>query len=154
AYDAQGAFGTSVSGLEAALFAAPVTGEMIAPADGAPMKNAPTSGVLTTRTVWEPMVVSLEVFDQGNRTASRARYGVRARDTGGRVTLSDILLYAPRDSTPLKLDDAIPLAVATNHVSANRPLGLFWETYGVRPEGEVFGVSLTVQRIGESWLKK
>jgi hypothetical protein len=65
-----------------------------------------------------------------------------------------VLLYAPRDSTPGQLEDALPLALPTEVVRADRPLGLFWETYGVRPSGEVFGVALTVERIGVGWLRR
>jgi len=70
------------------------------------------------------------------------------------VTVSDLLLFTPRDTGLHHLADVLPLALATDRVPANRPLGLFWETYGVRPTGELLAVSLTVERRRESWLRR
>src|SRR6185503_8688237 len=85
---------------------------------------------------------------------ARARYGVRMPAPGNRIAISDLLLYAPRDSTHGRLADVIPLALSTNRVQAREPLGLFWETYGLRPEGEVLAVSITIERVGDRWFRK
>ena len=36
----------------------------------------------------------------------------------------------------------------------SRQIGLFWEAYGARPEGEAFEYALLVQAIGRSWLHR
>jgi hypothetical protein len=100
------------------------------------------------------MVVSVELFNRGTKSAARARYGVRMPSSAGRIAVSDLLLYAPRDSAQRRLADVIPLALATNRVQAREPLGLFWETYGLRAEGEVLAVSITIERVGDPWFRK
>ena len=39
-------------------------------------------------------------------------------------------------------------------VPNSRQIGLFWEAYGARPEGEAFEYSLLVQPIGRSWIHR
>jgi hypothetical protein len=63
-------------------------------------------------------------------------------------------MFAPlsADSAPpRKLDDVLPLALHDLRVPSTQPLGLYWETYGVKPEGESFAISLTIERIKEGW---
>ena len=154
AYDVRGDTLLSRNPLAAGVFTAPVDGAVIGPPAGIADSTAAATGVYTVRAPWQPMIVSLELFDRQTKSAARARYGIRPRGAGGRIQLSDLLLFAPRDSTPRRLADAVPLALATDRVSAGRPLGLFWETYGVRPEGEVFDISLTIERVGEGWMRR
>jgi hypothetical protein len=101
------------------------------------------------------MIVSLELLDAKTKTASRARYGVRPPAAEGLLAHSDLLLFAPRspDSLPHRLEDALPLATAGNRVSGNR-VGLFWEIYGVRKEGESFAVTITIDRIREGLVRR
>jgi hypothetical protein len=141
--------------LEAGMFAALVDGDGVDAPIAAPLERHGTIAVATMRTAWRAMVVSLEVLDRPNRSAARARYAVRLPPPGPYLSLSDILLYAPRDSTPPpKLADAMPLAMPTSRIRVGKPLGLFWETYGVRPQGDVFGVTLLVEPIGQSLLRR
>src|SRR6185503_18927618 len=42
---------------------------------------------------------------------------------------------------------------ASNAVPASRPLGVYWETYGLRPTGEPVHFTLTVEQVGVSWLR-
>jgi hypothetical protein len=102
------------------------------------------------------MVVSLELLDNATRSAARARYAVTPPAAAGRLGVSDLLIFAPRgaDSTPHKLAEVLPLMLHDTRVSASRPLGVFWETYGVRPDGESLAVSLTVERIKEGWARR
>ena len=154
AYDVSGDTLLARNPLSGGVFSAEVDSIRI----GRPLGSADTSaaarGAFTARAPWRPMIVSVELFNRGTKSAARARYGVRPPAAGGRIQLSDLLLFSPRDSTRLHLGDVIPLALPTDHVSAHKPLGLFWETYGVRPEGEVFAVSLTIERVGDGWLRR
>jgi hypothetical protein len=38
-------------------------------------------------------------------------------------------------------------------VARTRPVGIYWETYGVADAGEAFDVAVTVERIDRSWLR-
>jgi hypothetical protein len=102
------------------------------------------------------MIVSLELLDSTTRSAARARYAVTPPAAAGRLGVSDLLIFAPRgaDSTSHKLADVLPLMLHGTRVSAARPLGVFWETYGVRPDGESLVVSLTIERIKEGWARR
>jgi hypothetical protein len=65
-----------------------------------------------------------------------------------------LLLYTPSDSAPVNLNQAIPRALRALRVPNSRQVGLFWEAYGARPEGEAFDYSILVQPIGRSWLHR
>jgi hypothetical protein len=140
--------------VDAGLFLLPLRPDSLPAPIGLVKHEARGLTVVTAAAPWQAMLASVEVLDTARRAAARARYGIVPSDSQGRIKLSDVLLYAPRDLTPRQLDDALALALPTEVVRADRPLGLFWETYGVRPTGEVFGVALTVERIGVSWLRR
>ncbi len=110
--------------------------------------------VMTAKAPWRPLVVSLEVLAPDVRRAARARLGRALGPSTGRISASDLLLYAPRDGTPNSLADALPLALGSTRVSAVRPLGLFWETYGLDAAGENVSVSVTIQRSGPRWFRR
>ena len=103
--------------------------------------------LLVTRAPWAPSLVSVEVLSSEERVAARARYGLPLAPRHGRVSVSDLLLYAPGDSTPRSLDDVVPRALSSTTVSTGKPVGFFWETYGLDPRGEVLGVALTIEEI-------
>jgi len=102
------------------------------------------------------MLLSLELLDSATRSAARVRYGVPLAGSPNRISVSDLLMFAPRsvDSTPRRLADVLQVALHDDHVAATQPLGLFWETYGVRPDGESFAISLTIERIKEGWARR
>ncbi len=148
---------TEVAGggkLRAGVFAAVVENGGVSPPLGGPIDNPGLTTISMMQAPWRSLIVSLEVMDQMSRSAGRARYSVKLPAAGPRVSLSDLLLFAPRDSTPTRLADAMPLALHSARVSRTQPLGLFWETYGVRPEGEVFAIAVLVEPIGQSWIKR
>src|SRR5213592_4337646 len=68
--------------------------------------------------------------------------------------MSDLLLLEGSDSLPSDLAAAVPHALATRRVRADRPLGLFWEVQGLSPAGEEVTTSLTVTRQGTGWLRR
>jgi hypothetical protein len=156
AYDAGDDTSFARPGLEAGLFTAPIDSGHVGDADGTVDAEASPTGVLTATAAWRPMLVSLELLDSATRTAARARYAVTPPAAAGRIGVSDLLLFAPRgaDSTAHKLADVLPLMLHGTRVSASRPLGVFWETYGVRSEGEPLAVSLTIDRIKEGWARR
>jgi hypothetical protein len=121
---------------------------------GASVDSLGTSGVITTRAAWAPSLVSLEMICSDHQAAARARYGVPLSPRHGRVSVSDLLLYNPGDSTPHALAEVLPRALSTTTVSIRKPVGFFWETYGLNPNGEVLGVALTIEELGAPWYKR
>ena len=140
--------------LRAGVYAAALEQGGVSRPQGISVRDAQPTFISTVRAPWRPLVVSIEVLDETSRSAGRARYSVHLPAKGARIGLSDLLLYAPRDSAPTSLTTAMPLALHAVRVSRSRPLGLFWETYGVRERGETFGVTLLVEPIGRSWLRR
>ena len=96
-------------------------------------------------------LLSLEVVSSVRRTVARARYGL-SLDENARI--SDLLLLEGSDSLPSDLAAAVPHALATTRVRADRPLGLFWEVHGLSSEGEEVTTLLTVTRRGTGWLRR
>src|SRR5262249_25183014 len=76
--------------------------------------------------------------------AGRTRFAPKLPAAGGRLRLSDLLLYAPRDSAPTSLAQAIPRALHATRAPSDRHVGVFWETYGARREGESLDYALLV----------
>ena len=141
-------------GMQAGFFAAPLEHGGVGAPLGGPIAKPGRFNVSTLSAPWRPLLVSLEVLDREHRSAGRARFTVTLPPSGTRLSLSDLLLYAPRDSAPTQLGEAAQRALPTLRVTRNRQLGLFWETYGARPQGEAFAYSLLVTPIGESWVKR
>jgi hypothetical protein len=110
--------------------------------------------VLSATAPWQPLLVGVEVLARHDRRAARVRVGMRLPADAAHISVSDLLLYAPRDSTPRQLADALPLALATTSVSRAHPVGLYWETYGLPLAGADVGVSLTVTRTDEGWMHR
>jgi hypothetical protein len=124
-------------------------------ADTLEMRNA----ALETRAPWTPLLASVEVISSDHKGAARARYGVvfPGSDSGahaGRVSVSDMLLFAGGGPSPRQLDSAVARALTTTRVPARAPLGLFWEMYGVKPEGEKLSIALTIQETGTAFLRR
>jgi hypothetical protein len=106
---------------------------------------APAVGTLVTRAPWGPLLMSAEVGAPDSSALARARYGIRPPlATGTRVSLSDLLFYRPFGEFPTAVEQAIPHAFPTQRLRRGDKLGVFWETYGTDPAGEVISISLTV----------
>ena len=142
--------------IEAGLFTTPIDSTHVGDIRGTVEQPAPARGVLTATASWHPMVVSLELLDSASRSAARARYAVTPPPQIGRLGVSDLLIYTPPSpDTQLRgLDAVLPFAVHDDHVSATQPVGVFWEAYGVRSEGESFDVALQIDRIKEGWRRR
>jgi hypothetical protein len=100
------------------------------------------------------MIVSLEVLDKTNHAAARARFSVKLPPRDARLSMSDLLLFAPPDSTPSVLDGALPHALSSLRVPRSRKLGLYWETYGSGVESRAFNYALRVEPVGQSWIHR
>jgi len=94
---------------------------------------------------WGAMLFSGEVWAPDSSVVARARYGVHppyAVDT--RVTVSDLLFFAPTGAPPTSVEEALGKALPTERVLARAPLGVYWETYGTNPDGEQIKLTVTV----------
>jgi hypothetical protein len=142
--------------LETGLFVVAADSDALGEPIGTVKLDADRTGLLSATTPWTPMIVSVELLDPKLKNAARQRIGVRPPPSIGRLGISDLLMFAPRsaDSLPHRLDDALPLALHNEDIDRNKPLGLFWEAYGVRPAGESFTVSIGIERIQDGWMRR
>lgn len=142
AYDVREVAAASGATLEAALVAAPTT---LATAGVAIRQDAPARGTLIARAPWGPLLMSAEVAAPDSSVLVRARYGIRPPlATGARVSLSDLLFYTPYGEFPTSVEQALPHAIPTQVVTRGQKIGVFWETYGTDPAGEMISIQLTV----------
>ena len=109
--------------------------------------NAPAGGTMTVTGSWGPLLFSGEIWAADSSVVARARYGVHPPyAVGTRVTVSDLLFYKPSGAPPTSVEEALPLALPTERVHANAPLGVYWESYGTDPSGEMMKLTVTVVR--------
>lgn len=121
---------------------------------GTTIEQAGLGVVSTLVAPWRPFVVSLEGLNPASRTAVRARFAPKLPLAGGRLSLSDLLFYTPRDSSPASLTEVVPRVLHATRAPSNRQIGVFWETYGVRPNGESLGYALLVTPADEGLLHR
>jgi hypothetical protein len=100
-----------------------------------------------------PTLAGVEIVDTTTHTLARARALLRAPDSASGLALSDLLLFRIRDETPQTVDAALERAIPGDTLSRERPVGIYWETYGVAEYGEGFDVGVTVERIDRSWFR-
>jgi len=128
-------------------------GGLLAPV-GSAVEQAGSGVVSTLVAPWRPLVISLEMLNKPKGSAGRARFAPKLPAAGTRLSLSDLLLYTPRDSAPKSLSDAIPRVLHALRAPLNRQIGVFWETYGVRQSGERLEYALVVAPEDESFLHR
>ena len=139
---------------QAGAFAAMVDRGGVLTPFGTTIPHAGRSVVSTLVAPWRPLIVSLEVLNPTRGVAERARFAPKLPQSNGRLGLSDLLLYEPRDSAPASLAEAVPRALHALRAPSNRQIGVFWETYGVRSEGERFDYALLVTPEDEGLLHR
>jgi hypothetical protein len=152
AFDARGQTGFERDTIDAALAVAPA-----ASPDSARITSdslAGRRGVLLTAATWQPLVVSVEARDSAARRVARTRTVARPPVSTGRVTISDLLLFDDPSNLPSSLDEAARRARGTTRVDRSVPVGVYWEMYGVSPEGETLAYRLTVSREGKPWYRR
>jgi hypothetical protein len=123
--------------------------------DGTPRRASAAGRVGRARLMVEsfPMLAGVEVTDTTTRTLARARTLLRVPDHTGGLALSDMLLFRVGDGAPESIDAALDAAVPGDTLSRARPIGIYWETYGIAESGESFDVGVTVERIDRSWIR-
>ena len=123
--------------------------------DGTPRRASAAGRVGRARLMVEsfPMLAGVEVTDTTTRTLARARTLLRVPDHTGGLALSDMLLFRVGDGAPESIDAALDTAVPGDTLSRARPIGIYWETYGIAESGESFDVGVTVERIDRSWIR-
>ena len=109
----------------------------------------------TARLVVEsfPLLAGVEIADTATRTLARARSLMRVPERVDGLALSDLLLFRAAEDAPESLDAALAAAIPGDTMSRSRPIGIYWETYGVAESGESFDVGVTVERIDRSWIR-
>ena len=115
--------------------------------------SAKPTGRITLRAPFDSGLVSLELLARDDRRAGRMRLGVSPRGPQ-RIELSDLLLYAPDTAPPFELAAVRDSALASTRVPGSRPMGVFWETYGLKPNSEPVHFTLTVEQVGIGWLRR
>ena len=116
--------------------------------------SATRTDALVAPAPWRPLVVSVEARDSAARRVSRARTVVHPPASGERVTISDLLLFDDPATLPSSLDEAVVRARGSMRVERAIPVGVYWEMYGVNPDGETLAYTLTVTREGTSWYRR
>ena len=135
---------------------APVAVLGAATRDGAVGISAPDTvraGVARVILAGAPFVVGVDLADTSTRTLARMRLAYVAPTGGVRLGLSDLLLYRAGAQPATSLDSALSGAIRGDTVTRNRPLGLFWETYGLAAEGESVDLSVSVERVDHGWIR-
>jgi hypothetical protein len=117
------------------------TGLFLMPVEGGPplaVEGDEPEGVFTVQVPRDRYVASLEVFDEANRRAWRARQGVSQVELPrGLVGPSDILLLREGAPIPETLEEAIPLARPGIRIKQGERFTIAWEVYGLGVDEEV-----------------
>jgi len=78
---------------------------------------------------------------------------MRPLATGTPLSVSDLLLFNAENGAPESVGAALEKAIPSDTLYRERPIGVYWETYGVADQGEALDVAVTVERIDRSWLR-
>jgi hypothetical protein len=115
--------------------------------------SARGAGTLALRAPWPRALLALEVVDSAATRAARHRATLDLPPATGGIQLSDLLLYRADAPVAATLESVLPHAIATDVVTGGRT-GVFWEVYGLRPEGEELSVAMTLQRVGAPFMRR
>jgi hypothetical protein len=111
------------------------------------------SGTATIMLAHSPLLAGVDVADTTTSTLARARTLLRPFAQGKGLTVSDLLLFKAEDGAPEDVMVALERAFPGDTLYRERPIGVYWETYGVAEQGEALDVAVTVERIDRSWLR-
>jgi hypothetical protein len=84
---------------------------------------------------------------------ARTRRAYAPGADSARLALSDLLVYRAGEEPASSLDSALVRAIPGDTVTRNRPLGIFWETYGLSTEGETVDIAVSVERVDHGWIR-
>ncbi|KPK79498.1 MAG: hypothetical protein AMS25_12490 [Gemmatimonas sp. SM23_52] len=145
--DREGGWGAGP--VQAALFVA--HDERSAPARSTVTMTSEEKAVLTVTVAAEPAIASLELLSADAKKAGRARYGIRPPATPRTVlAISDILVLDEPAVLPSYLTQALPHTRGLLQARGNERIALYWELYGLQPQGEHLRMSLTLTRKGSN----
>ncbi len=110
---------------------------------------------LTLKGPREELLLTLETLSRRDSVAGRERYWIdmSTRFTAG-FAISDLLLMRPASPLPRNLAQATPLALPVARVEPGADIGLFWEVYDPEPSGPNTRMSLTVQRVDKTFVRR
>ncbi|MFL5607243.1 MAG: hypothetical protein ACJ8AD_12405 [Gemmatimonadaceae bacterium] len=111
------------------------------------------SGTATIMLERSPLLAGIDVTDTTTSTLARARALLRPFASGKGLSVSDLLLFRAEDGAPETVAAALERAFPGDTLYRDRPIGVYWETYGVAEQGEALDVAVTVERIDRSWLR-
>ncbi len=100
-----------------------------------------------------PWIVGVDVSDTTTRTLGRTRRAYARGADSARLSLSDLLVYRAGEEPAALLDSAFARAIPGDTVTRNRPLGIFWETYGLSTDGETVDIAVSVERVDHGWIR-
>jgi hypothetical protein len=124
-------------------------------ADGAvrTIQAAAASGTATLMVDRAPLLAGVEVADTTTSTLARSRSLLRPLARGEGLAVSDLLIFSAEEGAPESITAALERAFPGDTIYRERPIGVYWETYGVAEQGEELDVAVTVERIDRSWLR-
>jgi hypothetical protein len=117
------------------------------------VEGSGTSGTAMLTVERSPLLAGVDVSDTTTSTLARSRVLMRPLATGPGLAVSDLLLFNAEDGAPETVGAALERAIPGDTIYRSRPIGMYWETYGVADEGEALDVAVTVERIDRSWLR-
>lgn len=124
--------------------------------DGIAALSKPDTGHVGTARVTlagAPWIVGVDLADTTTRTLARTRLAFAPGADSARLTLSDLLVYRAGVEPAATLDSALVRAIPGDTVTRNRPLGIFWETYGLSTDGETVDIAVSVERMDHGWIR-
>jgi hypothetical protein len=124
--------------------------------DGTSVAAPPDSsrrGASMLRVAGAPRVAGVEVSDSAAGTFGRSRVLYAPSVARRHLALSDLLLFEGGAEPASTLDSALVRAFPSDSVVRSRPLGLFWETYGLAEGGESVDVAVSVERIDNGFFR-
>jgi hypothetical protein len=96
-----------------------------------------------------PQIASVEIVSAKGRWVARARRGI---EPGTRERVSDLLIVDAADSLSTDFASILTRAGSLTRVPVDSRLGLFWETYGLPPDGEPVTISVRITAQTRAWL--
>jgi hypothetical protein len=117
------------------------------------VQGSGTSGTAMLTVERSPLLAGVDVTDTTTFTLVRSRTLLRPLATGPGLAVSDLLIFHADDGAPESVGAALERAIPGDTLYRERPIGVYWETYGVAEQGEALDVAVTVERIDRSWLR-
>ena len=111
------------------------------------------SGTSVVRLPRWPRLAGVEIADSASGTLARSRIAYAPALGDAHASLSDLLFYRVGREPATELDSALARAIPGDTVGRDRPLGMFWETYGRTTIGDSVDVAVTVERTDRSWFR-